>query len=124
MAILAAVVTPSYLETQTEAKRIMSLTNASQLKQGFINLHLAALFDQQTDIWPPEPPDHRMTFDWAHSTILYDGRSVAQLFNSSEIILNPYDHPYLYYLLPETDTENAGFRIDDPDTGISQSFRP
>ncbi len=124
MGILAAVVTPTYLETQTEAKLIMSQTNISQLKQGFVNLYLQGFMDQKSDVWPDEPSDHKMTFEWADNTTVYDGRTVSQLFNSSKIIYNPYDHPFLYYRLPATEHEAAGFRIDDPDTGVSQSFRP
>lgn len=124
MGILAAVVTPSYLETQTEAKLVMSQTNISQLKQGFINLYLQGFMEHNQDVWPDEPSDNKMTFSWADNTILYDGRSVSQLFNGSKIIYNPYDHPFLYTLLPATAHEQAGIRIDDPDTGVSQSFRP
>ena len=122
--ILAAVVTPTYLETQTEAKLIMSETNISQIKQAFINLYLQGFLERKGDVWPDEPSDNKMTHDWANSTTVYDGRTVAQLFNGSKIIYNPYDHPYLYTLLPATDHEQAGIRIDDPDTGVSHSFRP
>ncbi len=124
LGILAAVVTPTYLETQVEAKLVMSQAGVAQLQQGFINLYFEGLFKAEQDVWPDEPPDNKMTFSWANSTTLYDGRTVAQLFSSSTIIYNPYDRPYLYYLLPETEQEPAGFRIDDPDTGISLSFRP
>ena len=124
MGILAAVMTPTYLDTQTEAKVVMSQTNISQIKQGFINLYLNALFESELNVWPTEPPDHKMTLDWAASTTLYDGRTVNQLFSNSTIIYNPYGKPYLYYILPATATEHEGFRIDDPDTGVSQSFRP
>ncbi|MEA3286758.1 MAG: type II secretion system protein [Candidatus Marinimicrobia bacterium] len=124
MGILAAVVTPTYLETQIEAKLIMSQTNITQLKQGFVNLYLKAMFESQEDVFPAEPTDNKMTHDWANSTTLFDGRTVSQLFNGSKIIMNPYNHPYLYYVLVETEHEAAGFRIDDPDTGVSQSFRP
>ena len=124
MGILAAVVTPTYLDTQNEAKVVMSQTNVSQLRQGFINLYLNALFESELNVWPTEPTDHKMTNSWAATTTLYDGRKVKQLFSNSAIIYNPYSHPYLYYILPETATEKEGFRIDDPDTGVSQSFRP
>jgi len=124
MGILAAVVTPTYLETQNEAKLVMSQTNLTQIKQGFINLYLQGLLEGENDIWPDEPQDHKMTYQWTESTTLYDGRNVAQLFNESKIAYNPYEKPFLYYLLPETEHEQAGFRIDDPDTGVSQSFRP
>ncbi len=124
LGILAAVVTPTYLETQTEAKVVMSKANISQLQQGLINLYLEGLFKAQTDVWPDPPADNKMTFAWADATTLYDGRTVSQLYSGSKIIYNPYDHPYLYSLLPETEHEEAGFRLDDPDTGISKSFRP
>ena len=124
MGILAAVVTPTYLETQTEAKLVMSQTNILQLKQGLINLYLEGFLEGNYNVWPPEPADNRMTQDWANSTTLYNGRTVAQLYSSSKIILNPYDNAFLYTLLVATENETAGFRIDDPDTGVSQSFRP
>ncbi len=124
MGILAAVVTPTYLKTQTDAKLVMSKSNIIQLQQGFINLYLDGLFKGETDVWPDEPPDNKMTFAWADATLLYDGRTVSQLYSSSQIIYNPYDHPFLYFLLPETDQERAGIKIDDPDMGISVSFRP
>ncbi|MCF6237575.1 MAG: type II secretion system GspH family protein [Candidatus Marinimicrobia bacterium] len=124
MGILAAVVTPTYLKTQIEAKLVMSQTNSLQIKQGLVNLYLQGYMEGNYDVWPDEPADNRMTQTWANSTILYDGRSVAQLYSSSKIIMNPYENPYLYYQLPETAQEPAGFRIDDPDTGVSQSFRP
>jgi len=122
--ILAAVVTPTYLNTQSEAKLVMSQANASQLQQGFINLYFEGLFRDQKAVWPDEPSDNKMTHSWANSTTLFDGRSVAQLFSGSAIVYNPYEHPFLYALLPATAQEEAGFRIDDPDTGISLSFRP
>ena len=124
MGILAAVVTPTYIQTQTEAKLVMSQANVSQLKQGIVNLYLGAYMDGIHDVFPDEPSDHKITHQWAESTVLFDGRNVNQLFNESKIIYNPYDHPFLYYLLPETEHEEAGFRIDDPDTGVTQSFRP
>lgn len=124
MGILAAVVTPTYLETQTKAKVVMSQTNISQLKQGFVNLYLKAMFDSQSDIFPAEPADNKMTFEWANSTIVFDGRTVSQLFNGSKILMNPYGNPFLYYTLAATENEAAGIRIDDPDTGVSQTFRP
>ncbi len=122
--ILAAVVTPTYLETQTEAKLIMSETNISQIKQAFINLYLQGFLEHKGNVWPDEPSDNKMTYDWANTTEVFDGRTVAQLFNGSKIIYNPYEHPYLYTLLPATAHEQAGIRIDDPDTGVSHSFRP
>jgi len=124
MGILAAVVTPTYLETQSEAKLVMSQSNISQLKQGFINLYLQGFMEGRPDVWPDEPSDNKMTFNWADNTTVFDGRTVSQLYNGSKIIYNPYDHPFLYYLLPATAHEQAGIRIDDPDTGVSQSFRP
>ncbi|MBC8374773.1 MAG: hypothetical protein H8E26_01940 [FCB group bacterium] len=124
MGILAAVVTPTYLQTQTEAKLVMSQAGVTQLQQGFINLYFEGIFKDEKNVWPDEPSDHKMTFSWSESTILYDGRTVAQLYSGSKIIYNPYERPFLYYLLPETPLEPAGFRIDDPDTGISLSFRP
>ena len=124
MGILAAVVTPTYMESQMEAKLVMSQSNASQLKQGIINLYLGAYMEGEHDVWPDEPSDHKMTHQWATSTTLYDGRTLNQLYSSSAIIYNPYGNPFLYYLLPETEHEPAGFRIDDPDTGVSLSFRP
>jgi len=124
MGILAAVVTPTYLKTQTEAKVVMSQTNIYQLKQGFINLYLEAFVKGQSDVWPDEPADNQMTYSWADATTLYDNRTVSQLFSGSKIVMNPYDNPFLYYLLPATEAELAGFRIDDPDTGVTQSFRP
>ena len=124
MGILAAVVTPTYLDTQNEAKLVISESNVSQLKQGFINLYLIGLFDSNLDVWPDEPADNQMTFEWANATLLFDGRNVSQLFSGSKIIMNPYGNPFLYYNLAATAQESAGIRIDDPDTGISQSFRP
>ena len=112
MGILAAVVTPTYLETQTEAKLVMSQTNTSQLKQGIINLYLGAFMDGEYDVWPDEPTDHKMTHQWAESTTLYDGRTVAQLFSGSKIIYNPYDHPFLYYLLPEMTSKSGSSLIE------------
>lgn len=122
--ILAAVVTPTYLEAQAEAKLVMSETNIAQLKQGFINLYLDAFLKGEYDVWPEEPPANQMTHAWAGATTLFDDRTVNELFTESKIIYNPYSNPYLYYLLPETETEKAGFRLDDPDTGVSTSFRP
>jgi len=124
MGILAAVVTPTYLNTQSQAKLVMSKAGATQLQQGFINLYFEGLFKDEKDVWPDEPVDNKMTYVWSEATILYDGRNVAQLYSGSNIIYNPYEKPFLYYLLPETEHELAGFRIDDPDTGISVSFRP
>ena len=124
MGILAAVVTPTYLNSQVQAKLVMSQANASQLQQGLINLYFEGLFKDEFDVWPEEPPNNQMTFEWANETTLYDGRKVAQLYSGSKIMYNPYDRPFLYFLLPATDHEEAGFRINDPDTGISLEFRP
>lgn len=124
MGILAAVVTPTYLKTQVEAKLVMSQADASQLQQGLINLYFEGLFIDSLNVWPAAPADHRMTHLWSTSTTLFDGRTVAQLYSGSKITYNPYENPFQYYLLPETEHEPAGFRIDDPDTGISLSFRP
>ena len=124
MGILAAVVTPTYLNIQMEAKRVTSESNISQLKQGLINLYLEGLFADESDVWPSEPTDNQMTHSWANSTVLYNGRTVNELYSGSQIIYNPDGNPFLYYLLPATETEEAGFLIEDPDLGTSQSFRP
>lgn len=124
MGILVAVVTPSYLEAQNEAKLVMSEANISQISQAFVNLYFEGLIEGRTDVWPDEPIGNEMSHSWASSTTLFDGRTVAQMFSSSRFPYNPYENPFLYYRLAETENEPAGFRIDDPDTGVSKSFRP
>ena len=69
MGILAAVVTPTSHETQTEAKLVMSKASISDPKQGFINLYLIDLSETNAQMFPDRPADHKMTFEWANSTI-------------------------------------------------------
>jgi len=124
IAVLAGIAVPTYLNTQSKAKARVSLTNLMQIKQAFINHFYSSILDHQPQEFPPEPADNEMTVEWAKNTILYNGNSVAQLFSGGKIAINPYDNPYLYYILSATETEEEGFKLEDPDIGIVVRFRP
>ncbi|MFQ6613144.1 MAG: hypothetical protein ACE5D2_08620, partial [Fidelibacterota bacterium] len=111
-------------ESQIEAKGKMSQSNMINIKQALINNFYQSIIDRYTGEYPPEPTDNKMTTTWATTTILYNGRSVAELFSGKKIAYNPYNHPYLYEKLPKTSTEQEGFRITDPDIGIVMEYRP
>lgn len=122
--ILAALVAPTYLDTQAQAQYTVSKSNMTEIKQGIVNHFFNGVFAGQSGEFPPEPSDNQMTYDWANTTVLFNGRTVAQLYNNDQIIYNPQGSPYLYYLLPESGMEDAGFKIEDPDFGIELQFRP
>ena len=125
ISVLAAVVLPTYLKSQAEAKGKVSQANMLNIKQAFVNHFYSSVIERNKGAYPPEPADNKMTHDWANNTILYNGRTPAQLFSEGHIIYNPYNHPYLYELIGSSNPEEAeGFRITDPDIGIVMEFMP
>ncbi len=122
--ILAAVVAPTYLDTQANAKLVVSKSNMIELKQGIINSYFKSIFAGRGGEFPAEPSDNLMTNSWATSTLLFDGRTVAQLYNSNQIAYNPYNHPYRYAILPADSVNQTGFEIEDLDMGLTMRFRP
>ena len=124
IAVLSAVVFPTYMDKLAQAKGKVSQANMLQIKQAFVNhLYNSVLARHITEI-PPEPEDNQMTIEWSNSATLFNGRTMAELFSDGKMIYNPYGNPYLYEILPETGTEEEGFRIEDPDIGLVMEFRP
>ncbi len=121
---LASIAIPSFIEFQVEAKATMSQTNMIQIKQAFANHFFNSVLDRETKEYPPEPPDNLLTKSWADNTVLYNGRTVSELFSEKEIPYNPYGNPYYYELLPKTDIEEEGFLLKDLDFGLELEFRP
>ncbi len=124
VAVLTAIAVPAFSESQIEAKAKMSQSNMLNIKQALINHFYQSIIDRYQGEYPSEPTDNKMTTTWADATTLYNGRTVAELFSGKRIAYNPYNHPYLYEILPKTSTEQEGFRLTDPDIGIVMEYRP
>jgi len=124
MGILAAVVTPTYLDQQAQAKIVVSKTNMIAIRQAFINYFYQALLNNRPAEFPAEPEDNKLTEEWTTTFILANGMSANKLFSEGELPLNSYDNPYEYSLLEATEYEAAGFQLDDPDSEMSIQFRP
>jgi len=120
--ILAAVVTPTYLDSQAQAKLVVSQTNMLTIKTGFQNHFFKSVFAGRGGEFPPEPGDHLLTIDYANGTTLFDGRTVAELFSGNSIIYNPYGRPYEYFL--ESDSTGEWFRLVDADFNLELTFEP
>jgi len=124
MGILAAIVTPSYLEQQTRAKIVMSQTNMVAVRQAFINSFYQGVLESRPADFPSEPPDNKLSNEWTSTTLLSNGMSLNKLFSEGKFPLNAYQNPFLYTLLPGNEYEQAGFQLDDPDSEMSLQFRP
>jgi prepilin-type N-terminal cleavage/methylation domain-containing protein len=124
LAVLTAIAVPAFSESQIEAKAKMSQSNMLNIKQALINHFYQSIIDRYKGEYPPAPTDNKMTADWANTTTLYNGRTVVELFSGKRIAYNPYNHPYLYEILPKTSTDQEGFRLTDPDIGIVMEYRP
>ena len=124
MGILAAVVTPRYLETQAQAKLEMSRSNLVAVRSAFINYFFEGVFSRSAEKFPPEPTDNILSTQWASTTTLSNGSKVSQLFSEGVIPLNSDNNPFSYYLLEETATENSGFRLSDTHYNLEYIFRP
>lgn len=118
--ILAAIVAPTYMQSQAQAELVVSQSNLLSMKTGFSNFFFQSVFDGRIGEYVPEPPDNKVTHSWANSTTLYDGSTVAQLFSGDKVIYNPNDNPYEYYLLPG----DEGFRVVDSDFNLEMVFSP
>ncbi len=118
--ILAALVAPTYLENQAQAKFVVSKSNLLTIKTAFSNYFFRSVFAGRGGEYVPEPGDNNITTSWAASTTLYDGSTVQELFSGHEIIYNPNGNPYQYFILPDT----SGFQLTDSDFGLEVSFRP
>ncbi len=124
IAILASMGVATYTELQIEAKVKASVSNAIQIEQAFINHFYNSVMDHTTKEFPPEPIDNKMTREWADGAVLYNGRSVSDLFSGGKILYNSFGNPYLYELLQATDIEEEGFKIEDSDIGFIREYRP
>ena len=124
MGILAAVVTPTYLDKQAQAKLVVSKSNMVAIRQAFVNYFYQEIIEGRSGDFPPEPADNQMTVAWSSTTTLASGKLVQNLFSEGELPLNAYENPYIYSLLEESEFEENGFQIDDPDSEMSIKFRP
>lgn len=124
IAILASMGVATYTELQYEAKVKTSLSNAIQIEQAFINHFYNSVMDYEAKEFPPEPLDNKMTQDWADGVVLYNGRSVSDLFSGGRILYNSFGNPFLYERLTATNIEEDGFKIEDPDIGFIREYRP
>jgi len=124
MGILAAVVTPTYLENQAHAKMAVTQSNMIAIRQAFVNYFYTEILAYRTPSFPPEPSDNRLTPEWSNSTILANGLPVSKLFSEGILPLTAYERPFEYMLLEATEYESAGFQLDDPGSDLSIQFRP
>jgi len=122
--ILAAVVTPTYIEKQVQAKIMVSQSNMIAIRQAFINNFYQEILWGNTGVFPPEPDDNKMTSEWSSSTVLSTGKTVDQLFSEGKLPKNSNGSAFLYIELEASEVEEAGFQIDDPDSDLSLEFRP
>ena len=124
MGILAAVVTPTYLDKQAQAKIVMTQSNMVAIRQAFVNYFYQEILSSRSPEFPPEPADKKLTTDWTSTTILSNGMSVSKLFSEGKFPLTAYEKPFEYTLLEATEFEEVGFQLDDPDSDLSIQFRP
>lgn len=124
IAILSAVSIPTYFEQQTKAKGRVSQANMLQIRQAFVNHFYDSVLERHLPELPPQPEENKMTTEWSNSTVLFNGRTVAELFSDGQMIYNPYGNPFLYEILPATPTDGEGFKIEDPDITRVMEFRP
>jgi len=124
MGILAAVVTPTYLENQAHAKMAVTQANMTSIRQAFVNYFYLEILAYRPPSFPPEPADNKLTTEWSNSTILANGLPVSKLFSEGVLPLTAYDRPFEYTLLEATANEDAGFRLEDPGSDLVIEFRP
>jgi prepilin-type N-terminal cleavage/methylation domain-containing protein len=122
--ILAAVVTPTYIQKQAQAKIVVSQSNMVAIRQAFINNFYQEVLEGNEGVFPPEPDDNQMTSEWSSTTVLSTGKTVDQLFSEGKLPKNSNGVAFLYTLLEGSEVVEAGFQIDDPDSDLSLEFRP
>ena len=122
--LFTVIAVPKYSNINNHAKLAKTKTNLVNIKNAFANYYYDRFLEQESLIFPPTPGDSLLTQDWADATTLENGAPVSTLFSEGIILYNPESNPYRYALLPETEFENGGFILRDPDYNITVRFRP
>ena len=127
VAILGTIISigvPKFTELIFESKIRKSETTIINIQQAFFTHYYNTTFIGRAE-FPPSPQDSLMTIEWSILPLLFNGRSVANLFRNGKIPLNPNRKPYIYYQLP-ADPElglSPGFRLRDTDYQLGSTYR-
>ena len=127
VAILGTIISiavPKFTELTFQSKIRKSETTIINIQQAFFTHYYNSTFLGRAE-FPPSPQDSLMTIEWSILPLLFNGRSVANLFRNGKIPLNPNKKPYIYYQLP-ADPERGltpGFRLRDTDYQLGSAFR-
>ena len=127
VAILGTIISiavPKFTELTFESKIRKSETTIINIQQAYFTHFYNSSIAGKGE-FPPSPQDSLMTIEWSILPLLFNGRSVANLFRNGKIPLNPNKNPYIYYQLP-ADPElglSPGFRLRDTDYELGSTYR-
>ena len=121
---LVSIAVPKFTELTFESKIRKSETTLINIQQAFFTHYFNTTFLGRAE-FPPSPQDSLMTIEWSRLPLLLNGRSVANLFRSGKIPLNPNKKPYIYIQLPAVPELGLtpGFRLRDPDYQLGSTYR-
>ena len=121
---ITSIAVPKFTELTFESKIRKSEINMINIQLAYFTHYYNSLILGRGE-FPPSPQDSLMTIEWSRLPLLLNGRSVANLFRSGKIPLNPNKKPYIYYQLPAV-TElglTLGFKLRDPDYQLESTYR-
>jgi len=127
VAILGTIVSiavPKFTELTFESKLRKSETTLINIQQAYFTHYYNTTFIGRPE-FPPSPQDSLMTIEWSKLPLLFNGRSVANLFRNGKIPLNPNKKPYIYYQLPAVPelSLTQGFKLRDSDYQLESTYR-
>jgi len=127
VAILGTIVSiavPKFTELTFESKLRKSETTIINIQQAYFTHYYNTTFIGRAE-FPPSPQDSLMTIEWSKLPLLFNGRTVANLFRNGKIPLNPNKKPYIYFQLPPVPEQglSQGFKLRDSDYQLESTYR-
>ena len=127
VAILGTIISigvPKFTEMIFESKIRKSETTIINIQQAYFTHYYNTTFIGRAE-FPPSPQDSLMTIEWSNLPLLFNGRTVANLFRSGKIPLNPNRKPYIYHQLPAVPELGLtqGFKLRDPEYQLESTYR-
>ena len=127
VAILGTIISigvPKFTELIFESKIKKSETTIINVQQAYFTHYYNTTFIGRAE-FPPSPQDSLMTIEWSNLPLLFNGRTVANLFRNGKIPLNPNRKPYIYFILPPVPELGLtqGFKLRDSDYQLESTYR-
>ena len=122
--LFAVIAMPKFSKITQQARLAKTKMNLVNIKDAFKNHYYDNFISGDPTEFPAGSADSLLTREWANTTYLSDGQTIAMLFSEGVILYNPSNNPYIYGILPATEFEKEGFILRDRDYNVEVRFRP